>query len=346
MALSSGFRIFRNLQGSPLYTGADWRQRVPGRWLVMTVISLSISSLVWLAQPATAANAAPIVAAAPAVTQTQPSQTRQSHPSSSSTAVEAEAHSRSAMPPDIQRILERGKLVVAVLGRDNAPFFMDLGNGELGGLDIQLARAIADQLGVELELNRSAKTFNDVVETVYAGSADLAISKISRTMQRAMRVQFSRPYLQMRQGLLINRLQVAQQTKSRNITETIRNLEGKVGVIKGSSYVGFLQQQFPEATIVEMASWPAIVDAVISGEILAGYRDELEIKKVALTQPDAALHLQTVALTDARDALAAVLPWDSTHLLAFTNQHLETLGQDYTVDGLLEEYADYWSSQP
>lgn len=346
MALLSSFRMFRHFPGSPLPISTDWRQRVLGPWMAMIVISLSISGLVWLVQPAKAANAVPIVAAAPAVPPPLLSQTRESHSSNSADVVEAEAHSRSAMPPDIQRILERGKLVVAILGRDNSPFFMDLGNGELGGLDIRLAQAIADQLGVDLELNRSAKTFNDVVETVYGGSADLAISKISRTMQRAMRVRFSRPYLQMRQGLLINRLQVAQQTKSRNITETIRNLEGKVGVIKGSSYVGFLQQQFPKATIVEMASWPAIVDAVIDGEILAGYRDELEIKKVALTQPDAALHLQTVALTDTRDALAAVLPWASTHLLAFINQHLETLDKDYTVDGLLEEYADYWSSQP
>ncbi len=252
---------------------------------------------------------------------------------------------RSLMPPDIERILNRGKLVVAVLGQDNAPFFMDMGEGEMGGLDIQLARAIANELGVELELKRSAKTFNEVVDKVYWHDADMAISKISRTMKRARRVRFSQSYLQMKQGLLINRLQLAQQTTSSQVVETIRNLTGKVGVIEGSSYVGFLQQKFPQATIVEMPSWNDIVTAVTEGEILAGYRDELEIKKVVLTQPDAALQLQTAVLTDTQDALAIVMPWNSTHLLAFTNQYLEMLATEYTVDGLLDEYSDYWLSQ-
>ena len=260
-------------------------------------------------------------------------------------STQPEGPTRSLMPPDIERILNRGKLIVAVLSRDNAPFFMDTGEGKIGGLDIQLARAIANELGVELELKRSATTFDGVVDEVYRRDADMAISKLSNTMKRARRVRFSQPYLQMRQGLLINRLQLAQQTTNSQVVETIRNLTGKVGVIEGSSYVGFLQQKFPKATIVEMPSWEAIVMAVTEGTVLAGYRDELEIKKVALAQPDAALKLQTAVLTDTRDALAMVMPWDSIHLLAFTNQYLEMLAPEYTVDGLLDEYSDYWLSQ-
>lgn len=304
--------------------------------LCVAAIFISLSCF-WPVQAAQAANSITPILMTAATPQFQLAQ--------ATFSTEAEADSSNLMPPDIERILNRGKLVVAVLGRDNAPFFMDMGNGELGGLDIQLAQAIADQLGVELELKRSATTFNEVVDKVYWRGADMAISKISRTMKRSTRVRFSHPYLQMRQGLLINRLQLAQQTNSNNVTETIRSLTGKVGVIEGSSYVGFLQQKFPKATIVEMPSWADIVDAVSGGNILAGYRDELEIKKVVLTQPDAALQLQTAVLTDTRDALAIVVPWDSQHLLAFTNQYLETLDTEYTVDGLLDEYSDYWPSE-
>jgi ABC-type amino acid transport substrate-binding protein len=247
-----------------------------------------------------------------------------------------------AMPPDIERILQRGQLVVAVLGQDNAPFFVQR-QGQLSGLDIQLAQALADQLGVELEVVRSPQTFDQVVDTVYAQKADLAISKISRTLKRAQRVRFSRPYLRMRQGLLVNRLQLAQQSQGRTMIETIRDLRGEVGVIQGSSYVGFLQQKFPQATIVEYPTWEEIVEAVVQGELLAAYRDELEIKKVVRTRPDAALQLQTIALTDTQDSLAAVLPWGSTHLLAFVDQYLDTLTTQYTVDTVLDEYAQYWN---
>lgn len=335
-------RNFYRLKSSPLRA---WRPFKPSclRWLGMaiTLISLSLSCLILPAQAATtgATSSGAVSSNRSAIQATATANRQKPQP-------KAETSPRSVMPPDIERILKRGKLVVAVLGSDNSPFFMEMADGELGGLDIQLAQAIAEQLGVGLELNRSATTFNAVVDTVYELDADMAISKISRTMKRALRVRFSQPYLKMRQGLLINRLQLAQQAKRSNVTETIRNLAGEVGVIKGSSYVGFLKQKFPKATIVEMPSWTEIVDAVQRGEILAGYRDELEIKKVVLTKPDAALQLQTVALTDTQDALAIVLPWDSPHLLAFTNQYLDTLDKEYTVDGLLDDYADYWSSIP
>ncbi|MGG6240339.1 substrate-binding periplasmic protein [Nodosilinea sp. AN01ver1] len=250
----------------------------------------------------------------------------------------------SAMPPDVQRILNKGRLTVAVLGQDNAPFFMNA-QGQLSGLDIQLAQALADQLGVSLDITRSAQTFDQVVDAVYGQKADLAISKISRTLKRAQRVRFSRPYLRMRQGLLVNRLQMAEQAQGRSMVETIRDLRGQVGVIKGSSYVGFLKQKFPQASIVEYPTWEEIVEAVVRGDILAAYRDELEIKKVVRTRPDVALQLQTIALTDTQDSLAVVLPWSSGHLLAFVDQYLDTLTAQYTVDTVLDEYADYWATQ-
>lgn len=247
---------------------------------------------------------------------------------------------RSTMPPDIARILKRGQLVVALLDQDNSPFFMPGSDGELAGMDIQLARDLADQLGVEVVFNRSAKTFDQVVQTVYRLDADLAISKLSRTMSRAKTVRFTQPYVTMRQGLLVNRLHIAQQANGRNMTEVIRDLHGKVGVLRGSSYVGFTHKKFPKAEVVEFPTWAAVVDAVIRGDVLATYRDELEVKKIILNKPDAALQFQTIALTDTQDAIAMALPWDSQHLLAFVNQYLETTQVHHTADSLLKQYAD------
>ena len=246
---------------------------------------------------------------------------------------------RTEMPPDIQRILDRGTLVVALLGTDNPPFFMgDM--GEIEGLDIKIAQGLADALGVNLEFNRSAETFNQVVDQVYQLEADIAISKLSRTLSRAKRVRFSRPYVTMRQGLLVNRLQLAaQKNQGSQIIEAIRNFNGDVGVIEGSSYVGFIKQKFPEATIKEYPSWVNIVEAVVNGDIQAAYRDELEIKKVILKNPDAALRLQTIALTDTQDQIAMALPWDSQHLQDFVNQYLDTFNLDYTADAVLDEYS-------
>lgn len=246
---------------------------------------------------------------------------------------------RTKMPPDIQRILDRGTLVVALLKDDNPPFFMGETN-DLDGLDIKIAQGLAEALGVDLDFNRSAKTFNQVVDQVYQLEADIAISKLSRTLSRAKRVRFSRPYLTMRQGLLLNRLQLAEQTKGNQVIEAIRNFNGRVGVIQGSSYGSFIKQKFPDATIQAYATWDDIVEAAIDGKIQAAYRDELEVKKVILKNPDAALRLQTIALTDTQDQIAMALPWDSQSLQAFVNQYLDTFKLDYTADAVLDEYAD------
>ena len=251
---------------------------------------------------------------------------------------------RPEMPPDIQRILNRGKLIVAVLGTDNPPFFMDESNSQshtLVGLDINIAEGLAESLGVDVEFNRAATTFNEVVDQVYQLKADIAISKLSRTLSRAQRVRFSRPYVSMRQGFIANRLQLAQQTQDSGMIQAIRNFQGKVGVIKSSSYVGFLTEKFPNATIVEYASWNEIVDAVINGDVQAAYRDELEVKKIIRQNPDAALRLQTIALTDTKDQIAMALPWDSSHLQVFVNQYLDTLELNYNADLVLDEYEDY-----
>ncbi|MEM7770199.1 MAG: ABC transporter substrate-binding protein [Cyanobacteria bacterium P01_E01_bin.6] len=247
-----------------------------------------------------------------------------------------------AMPPDIQRIIDRGSLIVALLDTDNPPFFMAGEGDRLDGLDVKLATDLAHGLGVRLEFNRSATTFNEVVDTVFNHHADIAISKISRTMSRIQRVRFSDPYLRMRQGLLVNRLRLAQQTNGRSVPETIRALQGQVGVIEGSSYVGFLNQKFPDATVVEYPTWDDTVDAVARGEVLAAYRDELEIKKVVRSSPNAALQMETIALTDTEDPIAMVLPWNSTHLLAMVNQYLDTERLEHSAETVLQDYADYF----
>jgi len=252
---------------------------------------------------------------------------------------------RSEMPADIQRIVDRGKLIVALLDTDNAPFFMTKSWSDVPeGLDANIARGLADALGVDIEFNRSADTFNGVVDQVFDLKADIAISKLSQTLKRARKVKFSRPYVTMRQGLLVNRVQLAKETEGNQVIEAIRNFSGEVGVIEGSSYVGFVKQKFPAATIKEYPDWDEIVAAVIAGDVQAAYRDELEVKKIILKNPDAALMLQTIALTDTKDSIAMALPWDSGHLQAFVNQYLDTLSIDFSADDVLAEYADYFKA--
>jgi polar amino acid transport system substrate-binding protein len=303
---------------------------------LMSCLSLILGF--WLSSTAFGSTALGLAESNSNLSQTNWVQSRQTQETVTKFPQNQADRNRSQMPPDMQRIRQRGKLIVAMLNQENSPFFMTDSARHFTGLDVKLAQALADQLGVRLEFNRTATTFDEVVKTVYALNADLAISKLSRTLNRAERVRFSQPYLTMRQGLLVNRLQIAQQANGRSMTDVIRNLQGKIGVIRGSSYVGFTQKKFPNTTVVEFPSWTEAVEAVIRGEILATYRDELEVKKIVLSQPHTALTLQTIALTDTQDTIAIALPWDSQQLLAYVNQYLDMSAVDYTVESLLQEY--------
>src|SRR5262249_27785241 len=109
-------------------------------------------------------------------------------------------------PSDIERIRSHGKLVVAMFEQDRPPFFMHDARGKFVGIDVELAEEIADKIGVKVDFDRSAKSFNDVITKVERREADLGISKLSITTERSLRVRFSEPYVTLQQAFLVNRI--------------------------------------------------------------------------------------------------------------------------------------------
>ncbi len=243
-------------------------------------------------------------------------------------------------PPDIQRITDRGKLIVAMYVNDIPPFYMHDEKGTFYGLDVELATDIAAKLGVEVEFKRDYKTFSDIVDGIVRHEADVAITLLSRTLERAKKVRFTRPYIILRQGLLISRIRIAQRERQLTLMEILNDSGSEIGVKAGTSYVAFAKQRFPRAVVREYPEWdPDIIAAVLKGEVIAAFHDEIEIKKVVIGKPETALHLQTVVLKDTEDPIAMAVPRDSTHLLSWLELYLETVNPDWTTDKLLKKYS-------
>ena len=94
----------------------------------------------------------------------------------------------------LEKIKESGKLVLAT-SPDFAPLeFEDLSSGEAQyvGSDIELAKYIAEKLGVELEI--SAMDFSAVQAAIPSGQADIAISGFAKTEERAQNMELSVPF--------------------------------------------------------------------------------------------------------------------------------------------------------
>jgi len=253
--------------------------------------------------------------------------------------------SQSAYPPDIQRIKDRGTFIVAMTAADQPPFFYQNSEGQLAGLDVDISKAIAEGLGVKLAFNREAASFDGLIPIVASGEADAAVSKLSRTLSRAQRISFSRPYIVFHQALILNRLELAKKAPTTDdVIDFIKNFTGKVGVIEGSSYVAYAKNNFPHATVVQFPTWDKVVDAVFDGSILAGYRDEMEIKKIIRSRADASLKVKTVVLKDTEDSIAIAVAPANTHLLYWINLLLDSLNLDLNADKLLERYPDIFHS--
>jgi polar amino acid transport system substrate-binding protein len=246
-----------------------------------------------------------------------------------------------AYPPDIQKIKDRGEFVVAMTATDQPPFYYTNAKKELAGLDVDIARAIAASLGVRVRFNRDARSFGDLIPIVATGRADAAISKLSRTPARAQLVGFTDPYITFNQALILNRLELAKRAStSDDVSEFVKNFTGKIGVLADSSYINYARTYFPNAMVVQFATWDEIVKAVFNGDILAAYRDEMEIKKIIRSRPDASLKVRTVVLKDTRDDIAIAVAWQNTHELYYLNLVLANMNLGLNADSLLDRYPD------
>lgn len=242
------------------------------------------------------------------------------------------------LAPDIQRILDKGVLRVAMYHKDTPPFYYVDEQGELTGVDVELIKGFASLLNVAVEFDRSAKTFNDVIKKVSNREADLAICKLSITFSRTIKVLFTKPYIKLRKGLLVNRVLLQRQLDGRTKEEAIKNLTGKIGVIGKSSYVDYAKHRFHNMELVEYRSWGEIVEAVINQDVVAGFRDEAEIKRVIRDNTDNAVTLLTVVLKGDHDPKGIAVSWDSTHLKSALEFYIDSLGLDLSANKVLFEY--------
>ena len=227
------------------------------------------------------------------------------------------------LAPDIGRIVQRGALIVAVKRGDDAPFFYtDPRTGQPAGISIQIAQELARELKVKLIIKQTASTFNETVDLVTRGEADLGVSKLSRTLSRLQVVRFSEPYVEFNHALLLNRVKFAQLARGEDASSVIRSFKAKMGVIGQSAFADFASHHFPDAQLVAYPDWEALIEAVTRGEVVAAYRDQFEINRVLAQHPSLVLSLRTVVFNDLKDAIAVAVGYNDANLLALVNLYL------------------------
>jgi len=158
------------------------------------------------------------------------------------------------------------------------PFEYKNEKGEIIGFDVDLARELASALGVTLEIKEYEK-YEDLIPAL-GGDIDIIISGMTRTLERALRVNFTDPYFQTGQAVITNE-------KNAGITSWKQlNIPGKkIAVVEGTTGQELGEKKFDRAKVIRATNESDAVQMLAKGTVDAFLHDRPFIQSLGLSHP-------------------------------------------------------------
>jgi polar amino acid transport system substrate-binding protein len=162
---------------------------------------------------------------------------------------------------------------------DMPPLNMITKEGQIIGLDADLAKLAAEAMGVKLNVQRMA--FAGLLPALEAGSIDMIISNMTMTPDRNLKAAFVGPYLTSGKGLLTKRSTLAQAMK----LEDLNSPQFTFAALKGSTSEAVTRKGAPQAKLLTVNTENEGVQMVIDGKadgmiadypicVVAAYRNQ------------------------------------------------------------------------
>lgn len=237
------------------------------------------------------------------------------------------------VPPDIQRILKRGTLIVAVLQQDFPPFHWHDSTGALTGYDVKMAEDIAQRLGVKVAFNAKATKLSELADEVAQGQADMIVS-YNITPKRAEEVIYSKPQLLFNQVLLVNNLTMSKNNWPLDPMVILKKPNITVGTLEDSNFVEILKSKYPNATIVTYQNIEQAFQDVKDGKIqMVFYVDKL-IDRWLNQHPEANLYTRELTLTNRMMPMGMAVAWRDIYFMHWLNAYIIMIETDGTLANL------------
>jgi polar amino acid transport system substrate-binding protein len=228
----------------------------------------------------------------------------------------------------LDEILDRGSLRIGV--SLFTPWTMKDKSGELIGHEIDVARKLAADMGVKPEL--SVYPWADIVGALNAGEIDLILAGMAITPQRALQVNFTRPYVE--SGVLL----ATNSHMTRDISDMRELNRPEIVVVAVAKTLGsdVAKLLFDDSDLRILASSGEARQAVVDGKAHAYVASSIEATFLALEHPD------TVDLPISKPLLTSVagigVRKGEQELLNFLNAWIASR----TADGWLPATSKYW----
>lgn len=189
----------------------------------------------------------------------------------------------------LHKVLDAGELRVGTTGDFNPMSFKDPATKEYRGHQIDAARKLAADMGVELEFVPT--DWKTLINGVVAGKYDIVMTGTSMTVSRAKAAGYTIPWG--RTGYLpLTRKELAGRFKT---WDDLNSPEVTVGYNLGTSFADFVKLRLPKAKVREVESPARDWQELLAGRVDVTISSILEAGKLSSTHDTLAIPFQQVA---------------------------------------------------
>ncbi|MCP4289247.1 MAG: transporter substrate-binding domain-containing protein [Gammaproteobacteria bacterium] len=231
--------------------------------------------------------------------------------------------------PVLARIMQNGKLVLGTAG-NMPPMTQTREDGRIVGFDIDLARLMANGMGVKLDIR--VLPFDTLLPTLQRGEVDIVISNVTMNPKRNMHVAFVGPYLTSGKCIITKREDLARAKKGGdlNVPET------RLAALKGSTSADVARELFSNATLTLVDDHEVGIKMIQEDKIGGLLTDHPICQSIMARYPDAGFVSLFSLLT--YEPIGIALPGTDPLYINWTENFLKRL----EGMGVLKELGQRW----
>ncbi|MBR6442486.1 MAG: transporter substrate-binding domain-containing protein [Clostridia bacterium] len=237
----------------------------------------------------------------------------------------------------LDEIKASGTINIGVFS-DKNPFGYVDENGEYQGYDVYFARRIGEDLG--LTVNYVSTEAANRVEYLETGKVDIILANFTVTPERAEKVDFALPYMNVALGVVSPDSRVI-----KDLSEI--GADDQVIVISGTTAEDYLIKNNPEITLQKYDTYANAKNALENGNAVAWANDNTEVIAYALQNEGYTVGIPSLG---SQDTIAPAVSKGNESLLNWINDEIKALAgeqffhKDYEAT-LVETYGlDYEDS--
>ena len=187
----------------------------------------------------------------------------------------------------LDEIRESGKITIGLF-HDKKPFGYVDEYGEYQGYDVYLARRLAQDLGVELEI--VAVDAPNRIEFLQSFKTDVILANFTYTAERAEQVDFALPYMKVALGVV---------SPDGALITDVEQLKGKKLIVsKGTTAETFFEQNYPEVELVRYDSYTDAYLGLLDGRGDGLSTDNTEVLAWAIENPGFTVGIESLGSLD------------------------------------------------